>query len=278
MSRVLLDSHVHPTIPRLRLDRRNDSPFYQARTFINGRQFAHFTKTADIRAAFRVAESWYKQHLRAKPDPLDTLGLDPTVGDVQRAYLDTLDQKRKAEAQKRWGPIKAFWATIRLVEIGPKTFRAFYTWRRRTTKGITPHSLHKDSLARHLPPICPTRPSPRDWADPPQRGSHQLPVRTEAEASSGGVGGCGATRSGVLLRRDSPSGGKGKHQPFRDVEFPTRHDSLALSSRLRSQLPPQSGEVHFAPRLRDLSIVKPVDDNAGEANGLSCRRYAKKLA
>jgi integrase len=147
---MLKEVHRHPKFNGLSLDLRHDSPFYQARAFINGRQLAKSTKTDDIRTAFRVAESWYRQQLRATPKkhhPLDKLGLDPTVGDVQRAYADALDRTRKAEAQKRWGPIKSFWDTVRLVEIGPKTFREFYRWRRRTTKGITPHSLHKDTIA-----------------------------------------------------------------------------------------------------------------------------------
>src|SRR5436190_12908382 len=131
MSRMLLETHTHPTIPRLTLDRRADSPFYQARAFIDGRQRTSSTKTSDIRTAFRVAESWYKQQLLpTRARSIDRLGLDPIMSDVYQAYLNTLDDRRRAEAAQRWGPIKAFWETIRLIEIGPKTFRAFYAWRR----------------------------------------------------------------------------------------------------------------------------------------------------
>ncbi len=147
MSRVLLESHKHPQIPRLTLDRRADSPFYQARAFVDGKQRGTSTKTDDIRTAFRIAESWYRQQMRTKPTVLDKLGLDPVIGDVQRAYLDTLTGAPRKEAAKRWSPIKGYWETVRLCEIGPKTFRTFYGWRRRTTPGITPHTLHKDTIA-----------------------------------------------------------------------------------------------------------------------------------
>jgi hypothetical protein len=146
MGRMLLESHRHPKIRQLHFDRRADSPYYQARCFIGGKQLAKSTQTHDIRTAFRVGESWFKQQLRIKPDPLDKLGLDPTVGDIQRGYLDTLTGARRAEAAKRWSPIKRFWQTIRLFEVGPRTFREFYTWRRRMSPGITPHSLHKDVI------------------------------------------------------------------------------------------------------------------------------------
>jgi integrase len=144
---MLLESHKHPTIPRLTLDRRADSPFYQARAFIDGKQRGTSTKTDDIRTAFRVAESWYKQQSRPSAErAIDRLGLDPIMADTYAAYIAGLDDKRRAEAAKRWGPVKAFWAPLRLMEIGPKTFRAFYAWRRRTTKHVKAHTLHKDTV------------------------------------------------------------------------------------------------------------------------------------
>jgi len=35
---MLLETHQRPTIPRPTFERRADSPFYQARAFIDGRQ------------------------------------------------------------------------------------------------------------------------------------------------------------------------------------------------------------------------------------------------
>ena len=143
---MLLEKHKHPTIPRLTLDRRADSPFYQARAFIDGRQRATSTKTDDIRTAFRVAESWYKQQTRPSAErKIDRLGLDPIMADVYAAYIATLDARRRGFTAWRWGPIREFWGPLRLIEIGPKTFRAFYAWRRRSAKkGLKAHTLHKD--------------------------------------------------------------------------------------------------------------------------------------
>ena len=66
------------------------------------------------------------------------------MADVYRGYLSTLEKQKRPEAKKRWSPIEHFWESVRLVEIGPKTFRDFYVWRRRQTRGVGAHTLHKD--------------------------------------------------------------------------------------------------------------------------------------
>ena len=156
MGRILKERHKHPVIPRLTLDLRTDSPFYQTRAFIDGRQRSKSTQTTDIRTAFRIAESWYKQELRGAPTrAVDRLGLDPVVGDLFDGFRATLDKKRQAEADKRWGPIRAYWAAVRAVEVNAKTFRDFFNWRRRGAKErgteVGAHTLSKDvTLVRQV--------------------------------------------------------------------------------------------------------------------------------
>jgi hypothetical protein len=147
MGRVLKEKHRHPTIPQLSLDLRSDSPFYQARAFIDGRQRGTSTKTTDIRTAYRVAESWYRQERRAgQGAAIDRLSVDPILADVYRGYVSALEKRKRPEVEKRWSPIEDFWKNVRLIEIGPKTFRDFYVWRRRHTKDIGAHTLHKDNV------------------------------------------------------------------------------------------------------------------------------------
>src|SRR5262249_17595515 len=77
--------------------------------------------------------------------PLDRL-TDHLFGEVFASYRGELPKSRQAEALMRWGTVAEFWRAIPIREVGPQTFRDFFAWRRRTTKGITPHTLHKDCV------------------------------------------------------------------------------------------------------------------------------------
>jgi hypothetical protein len=149
MPHTLLETHRHPKYPRLALDLRADSRFYQARTYLDGKVRLKSTKTEALPAALKIAEDWYRRELRAsvafgKQHPIARLTTDPTVAEMFASYRGELEKRRRPEADKRWSPIADYWRTLRIADIEPSTFKAFYAWRRKRRKGITAHTLHKD--------------------------------------------------------------------------------------------------------------------------------------
>jgi integrase len=60
------------------------------------------------------------------------------------SYRAGLSKEKTRNADWRWGPIADFWRSKPLSSIGPKTFKEFYSWRRKQVSGIKPHTLHKD--------------------------------------------------------------------------------------------------------------------------------------
>jgi integrase len=145
MGRMLLESHKHPKYPRLTLDLRADSRFYQARTFVDGKQVSKSTKTPHLKTALKLAEDYYKKLLRSsvefgKQHPIQKLTSDPTLSELFTSYKSSLEVKKRPEAAKRWGPIQEFWRTLTVSEVGPSTLKEFYRWRRK----VGPHTLHKD--------------------------------------------------------------------------------------------------------------------------------------
>jgi integrase len=152
MAKKVRETHQHPKYPRLRLDLRDDSAFWQARTFLDGKQRQKSTETANLRTAFKLAEEWYWRELRAsvqfgRQHPVEQLTADPVVGEVYRSYLKDTPAAKRPEIEKRWGPIHAFWQAVRISDVNAKTFREFYKWRQKyatRTDTIKPHTLHKD--------------------------------------------------------------------------------------------------------------------------------------
>lgn len=188
MGKVLLESHRHPKYPRLTLDLRTDSRFYQARTFIDGRQRGKSTGVTELSSAFKLAAEWYQKLLRASASegfrhPVKWgIGAHPTMGEVLRDYLTEIDVRRRPDALMRWGPIQHFWRPIVVSEIDTQTFKAFYRWRRQRG-AITPNTLHKDvvlvrQLLKHamlqgyvtgippIPDVGTIRNNPRPWLTP----------------------------------------------------------------------------------------------------------------
>lgn len=182
------ERHAHPKFSRLSIQLRSDSRFYQAVTFLDGKLRQKSLKTRELPAAFKLGEEWYRRQLRASVEigrqhPIERLTNNPVVGELFASYRSTLDQKRRADADKRWSPIQEFWRPLKIADVQPATFRDFYAWRRQRTKGITPHTLHKDvvlirqvlkytaeeSIIERLPVI--PRPgriaqNPRPWLTP----------------------------------------------------------------------------------------------------------------
>jgi integrase len=143
----ILEQHPHPKFPRLVLDLRNNSRFYQARTFLDGKLVQKSTKTTQLPTAFKLAEDWYRRLLRASVSfgmahPIDKLTSDPTVAEVFSSYRAQLKGKERAYADQKWSPVAEFWRALQVREVSTQTFRDFYAWRRR--KQISNHTLHKD--------------------------------------------------------------------------------------------------------------------------------------
>jgi hypothetical protein len=149
MATEILERHSHPKYARLSIQLRSNSAFYQAVTFLDGKLRQNSTKTRELATAFKLAGDWYARELRASvtfghQHPIDRLTGEPLVGEVFRDYRRTLSGEKGAFVDWRWSPIQEFWRTIKLREVTALTFRDFYRWRRRRTKGIKAHTLHKD--------------------------------------------------------------------------------------------------------------------------------------
>jgi hypothetical protein len=145
----IIEQHQHPKYPRLSVQLRQKSRFYQGLTFLDGRKVQKSLKTDQLLTAFKLGEDWYKKLLRAsvtdgRQHPIDRLATNPTVAEIFKSYFSSLEKRKRPEASKRWGPIADFWRTEVITEVTPLTFRAFFKWRRKRLKTITPHTLHKD--------------------------------------------------------------------------------------------------------------------------------------
>jgi integrase len=145
---------IHPEYPRLKLQLRKRSRFWQALTFLDGRKVQHSLKTADPALALRLAASWYKKLLRtsvteSRQHPLDRLAADPTVGELFASFRLTLTKDHRAYCDTKWGAISFFWRPVAVTDITPQRWRDFYTARRkqRTQYGDPPANgtLHKDA-------------------------------------------------------------------------------------------------------------------------------------
>lgn len=160
MAQTLLESHKHPKYPRLSLDLRADSRFYQARTYLDGKVRLKSTKTIELPTAFKIAEVWYKVQLRAsvsegRQHPLDKLTTDPTLAELFANYRLTLQPHRRDYVDIKWGAINYFWRVLTATDVTPQKLREFYTSRRRrkTHLGtvVTNSTLHKDvTLVRQI--------------------------------------------------------------------------------------------------------------------------------
>jgi integrase len=154
MGRLLLESHRHPKLPRLTLDLRADSRYWQARTFLDGKVRLKSTKVESLPAAFRVAEAWYRQELRAsiavaREHPLDRLASTPTIGELYASYRTMLTKARRAYCDTKWGAVAPFWRAVPVTDVTAAKVREYYKTRRRhkTQYGDVPtnNTLAKDA-------------------------------------------------------------------------------------------------------------------------------------
>ena len=152
MKHKIVETHEHPKYPRLTLQLRNISRFYQARTFLDGRLLYHSTKTDRLTTALKLGGERYVSLVReheayARQHPVKTL--NPTMAEAFVSYRSNLETTEQTEyADQKWSPIRGFWGTRYAREITPADFHDFYAWRRtrgRTGRGVGNHTLHKDT-------------------------------------------------------------------------------------------------------------------------------------
>src|SRR5688500_4362024 len=99
----VVESHLHPKHPRLRLEVRSNSAFYQAVARIDNRLRQSSTKIRPphLVTAFRVAEEWLRRELRAsdtqaRQQPFGRILNDPTMKDMFVSYVAEIEERKKA--------------------------------------------------------------------------------------------------------------------------------------------------------------------------------------
>src|SRR5204862_593883 len=110
MAHSITEQHEHPKYPRLSIQLRAKSRFYQGLTFLEGRKVQKSLKTDSLPTAFKLGEDWYKKLLRAsvsegRQHPLDRLTTDPTVAEVFANYRLTLAPHRRDYVDIKWGAL-----------------------------------------------------------------------------------------------------------------------------------------------------------------------------
>ena len=148
----VLERYPHPKYPRLVLQQRSDSRFFQAVTYIDQRLRQWSTRSEHLPTAFKLAEDWDKKLVKsslaeARQHPIDKLSAEPLIADVYRAYLATLTKPRRDYIAMRFAPNADFWRSKQVSNIDAKTFREFYAWRRKRNKRLTNATIWKDVAA-----------------------------------------------------------------------------------------------------------------------------------
>jgi len=145
----VLEQHAHPKFPRLSVQLRSNSRFYQAVTFLDGRLIQRSMRSEALETSLKLAGEWYARECRAsvarsKQHP--TAHLNPTVSELLQSHLADLTPKKKADALMRWGPIAPYWRALLVSDITYQTFKKFLTWRRKLNPTVKANTLHKDLM------------------------------------------------------------------------------------------------------------------------------------
>lgn len=179
MSKTVAFNEPHPKYPRLKIQLRSKSKFYQAWTFHDGRPQQHSTKTTSLQSAFKIGGEWYLKILRSKRPAHPRVATDASCAEIYAAYKNKLESKKRFYAEMKWRPIREFWGEIPIADISATTFHDFTAWRQRRDK-VKTHTLHKDivlirqvlryAAERDVIPAIPTIPkldtiphNPRPW-------------------------------------------------------------------------------------------------------------------
>lgn len=154
MAHRVTEKHRSAKYPKLHLELRSSSRYWQGRCFMDGRLHQKSTEHTELRSAMKIAEGWYQDLAKAcAATPAHVrAGRDDTMQELYTRYKAMLaTEEQRAQVAMRWGPIKRFWKAIRQADVGPKTFHRFYQWRRQRNKQLSNSSLHKDvCLVRQL--------------------------------------------------------------------------------------------------------------------------------
>jgi hypothetical protein len=180
----IIARYPHPRFPRLSVQQRSNSRFYQAVTFIDGKLQQWSTRTSDLPLALKLAEDWYRREVRSSvtfglQHPIARLTTDPTMAELFGSYASTLEPRKQAYVLMRWSPIAHFWKARLLSTVTTAVFKEFLAWRRQqsSAKNIT---LQKDvtvirqvlnyAIDQEMMPTLPRIPSvgpiaanPRPW-------------------------------------------------------------------------------------------------------------------
>lgn len=113
----ILESHAHPKFPRLYVQLRSNSRFYQALTYLDNKQRQKSLKQSHLPTAFKFAEDWYRRECRASVSfgmqhPIAELTKDATMAELFATYRASLPEKKQAYANQKWGPIADFWRAL----------------------------------------------------------------------------------------------------------------------------------------------------------------------
>jgi integrase len=155
MANSVTERHRHPQFPRLRIELRSSSRYYQAVTQIDGRLRQSSLKVTQLETALRLAEDWYRRELRASVEfgqqhPYARLTADPTMAELFASYRQSMPtEQRRVYVKAKWSPIAPFWRSRTVSTVKTQTFKEFFVWRRsrnRRVSTVKNHTLHNDTV------------------------------------------------------------------------------------------------------------------------------------
>src|SRR5688500_19432841 len=96
----ILEKYPHPKYPRLTVQHRTVSRFFQAVMFLDRRYRQTSTKTPHLPTAFKLTEDWYRRELKASNDlarqhPIAQITSVPTMGELYRSYRSDLPKHQQ---------------------------------------------------------------------------------------------------------------------------------------------------------------------------------------
>jgi len=152
----VLERHRSEKYPRLYIERRNNSRFYQLSTFLDGRRIQRSLKTEQLSKATKLADDEYKRLLRGsvsagRKHPIDRAGIDPTIGELFLSFKTELAPSKRAYFEMKWSTIAPFWRSVEVSEATTPKLKEFIAWRKRhktrDKHRIKNHTVHKDLIA-----------------------------------------------------------------------------------------------------------------------------------
>ena len=101
MARSIIEHLQHRKYPRLKIQLRARSRFYQAVTFLDGRKAQRSLKTSDPETAMKLGESWYRSRFaHPSPKPNNTTARPYCWTSVKPTFLSGADCPVTATAER----------------------------------------------------------------------------------------------------------------------------------------------------------------------------------